>query len=346
MKKTIKITGVLFAILACFTFIIFGCNEAGDPSNKGGGSGTPGVPVTLMTGNENPYELTGDSTWIGAEIDLTALPDYDKLVDISEYESVTVDATLCSDGNKLDGPQEDGLAQFKLLYKSGGANWTNEDNIIITCYNLKIEGSNTSGEIDSAKKGKPTTLLVEGNKDDSGIDGIIVRSITFNPRTLALKESDVVYSWGSGSDQIAMDQGTSKWPGGSIELDAAPTKKGTIGNITNYKEIIVDAQVLDRDGKEIPSTTKLIDDAFFILVSDNSSWSGNSELVKQYNMKFDGRTSVTPETTKTENSSGEPEWRSGTPTWIAFCAERDTSKPNSQQAGYVVLRNIYFITKE
>jgi len=153
------------------------------------------------------YVMDNSDNYPGAEVDLTKFAE--GLKDISEYLSVTVNATLYTDeegetvATSPTNPS-DNLAQFKLLKATGG--WDDDDNICSnTKYNMVVDGRNTL-TIAAGNTGVPTVLLLQANWEDFTDDGkkiksIKINTITFTPRpptgTVILRE---LYDKGSFMD--------------------------------------------------------------------------------------------------------------------------------------------------
>ena len=140
------------------------------------------------------YVMANSDNYPGAEVALSKfLQEGETLKDISEYASVTVDATLYSDENgetlAVKENNGDNLAQFKLLIKSGedyGSEkaWDAEDNICSeTKYNMAIDGKSTL-EVKAGNTGVPAVLLLQANWAEfpNAVKSIKVNTITFNAK--------------------------------------------------------------------------------------------------------------------------------------------------------------------
>lgn len=327
-----KITPIL--VIMGFVFALWACNS---PSNTENGEQKPGEDVTWTVG----YLLVfpeGDN-YPGGEIDLS---DRD-LTDISNYASVTVNATLYSDteGNTkvVHTPATDNLVQFKLLKATGG--WDTPSNICgSTRYSMAFDGD-TIYIVPSEASGVPAKLLIQANWADFNgvVKSIKVNSITFTAKT---EVENIIYSWGSGVKTQLFPTDT-EWPGKSLPLNGATEITGTLGDMGLYKEVIINATVFDRDDRPFSTTGKTpIDPAFYTLTTAEGQWQ-ETEIVKQYDMVVEGNTSVTPDTNKVSESKST-RW-SGTPTHIVFQGQYKSDKPNDQMVGYVLLKTITFVPK-
>jgi hypothetical protein len=193
MKKT-------FFILLVIGLVLFlgACNTTTDDSPGGGGGGDVEWTVGYL------LEFPDGDNYPGGEIDLAGR----NLVDISNYASVTVNATLYTDkeGNtKATTPTGDNknLAQFKLLKATGG--WDETSNICgpsgnNTKYSMNVDGD-TTWTVPDGSSGVPAKLLLQANWADFTEDGTKVKSIKVNSITFTAKTGapvlDVVYDNGS-----------------------------------------------------------------------------------------------------------------------------------------------------
>jgi hypothetical protein len=328
MKKN-----VLFLFVISFALFLGTCN---DPSGSTGGD--EGEEVIITVGSL--YELANSTTYPGAELDLSGK----NLLDISKYASVTVDATLYSDvaGETLavKGSASDSLAQFKLL--KGTGDWDGAGNICgPTKYNMEVNGETIMSITDGAS-GVPAVLLLQANWEEfpGAVKSIKVNTITFTPKSSG---DEVVFDWGSVTTILFPSSGQGEYPGAALPLDGAVTITGTLGDMALYKEVIVDAVVLDRSGNPFAETGKTpIDPAFFTLTSSESNWQ-NTEIVKQYDMAVNGKTPVTPDTNKVSEEKRN-RW-SGTPTHIVFQGKYQSGAPDDTMVGYVRLKTITFVPK-
>ena len=150
---------------------------------------------------------------------------------------------------------------------------------------------------------------------------------------------NVILDWGTGykTDLFPTNQGD--YPGKSVSLsDSQINVIGTLGDISLYSEVIVDAEVYDRDNNSF--TGPAIDEGnpFFSLISNNGNWN-NSIIVKKWNMTTpEGETSATPATAATWTESG-------TPTYIVFQGKYISGQPANQMVGYVKIKKITFKPK-
>jgi predicted small secreted protein len=185
MKKAITIIALVSA--GCVLFCT-GCNS---PAGPGTGDENTVEDITITL--NGTYELSNAGDYPGAEIDLSE----HNLADISKYESVTVNATLCdADRNTYSGSQENELGQFTLLKQSG--NWDAAENKVASpFYNMVIDGNNTL-VISQQASGVPGKLLVQTHiSGTQKVFVIKVHSITFKVKT-----SDVVLSVVFGADHV------------------------------------------------------------------------------------------------------------------------------------------------
>ena len=334
MKKTIfvlLIIGLALCLGACNT------DDGGGGGGGGGGDDAKDVSWDAKYG----AKVTNADNYPGIEVLLSGRG----LVDISKYSSVRVYATLYTDeeGNtKAVTPtgEKNNLAQFTLL--KGTGNWDTASNKCgPTKYGMVVDGP-TTWFVTEGASGVPDRLLLQANWVDFA-DGVRVKYIKVGEITFSAKTGSdpVVFDWGSTETDTFPTSG-SQWPGRSLPLSGANTKP-TLGDMSLYKEVIVDAMVYDRAGN--PATaSKLIDQAFFILVTDNSNWQ-TYETIKQYNMNVNGTTSVTPETNKVKVEDNRANRWTGIPTDIVFCGEYNSAKGPDEMVGKVALRSITFIPK-
>jgi hypothetical protein len=338
MKKTLfvlLIIGLVLFLAACNT----NDGPGGGPGGEGGGGGEDAEWKDGFPFDENK-PLTG-TTFKGGTINLTELG----LLDISKYASVTVDATLYTDNNcqtiailPTGADDDTNLAQFSLLETESG--WTNKIGNKAKDH-MSVNGP-TTWFIPEGASGVPKFLLIEANHDTAPetyrVNSIKVNKITFSAKTGA---DPVVYDWGKTTTELF--ETNTEWPGKSLPLSGASTITGTLRDLSSYKEIIVDATVYDRAGN-VAVATKLIDQAFFVLLTDNSNWT-TYETVKQYDMNVNGTTSVTPETNKVKEEDNRANRWTGIPTDIAFMGQYKAGKGNDEMVGKVELRSITFVPK-
>ncbi|MCL2271070.1 MAG: hypothetical protein FWC24_06990 [Treponema sp.] len=297
------------------------------------------------------YNVFSGDGYAGAEINLIDLLNGKSILDISNYDHVTVDATLYADdtgeilATEPIGSNKN-LAQFTLLIDTGNwpVSWPNQRGNACgpTKYGMAINGL-TTWYVTTDAGGIPSRLLLQVNWTDfpDEVKSIRVRSITFVPKS-AGDENNVILDWGSGAKTDLFPTDT-LWPGKSLPLDGASTIIGELSDITLYKEVIVTAVVYDRNNTPVSPTVTLNNTAFFTLTTAEGQWQ-ETEIVKQYDMIVDGDTSVTPETNKRE-LGGTPTWGPGIPTHIVFQGKYESSKANNEMAGYVLLQKITFIAK-
>jgi hypothetical protein len=179
MKKTLfvlLITGLVLFLGTCNTN-----TNPGETPDDGEGSGEPstwddGFLISDFSGSD----------YVGGTIDLTDL----KLKDISNYASVTVNATLYTDRtgtNKAETPAGDNknLAQFSLL-KAGTSGWDDANRCGPAKDSMAVEGD-TVWNVPPAASGTPAYLLVQANQTDFStgtmVQSIKIFKITFTPRT-------------------------------------------------------------------------------------------------------------------------------------------------------------------
>ncbi|MDR0456102.1 MAG: hypothetical protein LBH20_05410 [Treponema sp.] len=345
MKKMI-----CYALTIGLVFLLMACNE---PTGGPPGGDVEDTEITLN------YSLTLESGtgYLGGTIDLAEY----KLADISKYASVTVNAELRDeDGNaisqalinELTSQLQEGdslnLAQFFIL-KEGSSYGSSNDDILGGSagkkYNMVANGTTTLF-IPSGMSGKPGKLQIETQYPDN-IKYAYIRSIVFAATS---DTPNVVFDWGTTKTELFPTD--KEWPGRSLPLSGASIT-GTLGDLSLYKEIIVEAVVYDRNDAAFTSTGKTphtftnsagqpdVANAFFTLITDNSNWEGTSPRVKQYNMELDGATSVTPETNKV---TSEQAW-TGIPTDIVFQGRYVSSQASDVMVGYVELKTITFVPK-
>jgi len=333
MKKLIPILVIIGLV-----FVLWACNSPGGPDGPGGDAEDAEWADDLLFGGGTEYPLTGDD-YPGGTIDLTGL----NLLDISKYYSVTVNATLYTDeAGTTKATGSGNLAQFALL--KSNSDWNN------TCgptkYGMTIDGD-TTWIVPEGASGVPTHLLVQANWVDF-TDGVKVKSIKVHKITFTAKTGGgepVVYDWGTTmTDVFGTDM---EWPGKSLPLSGASSISGTLGDMSLYKEVIVDAVVYDRAGN-IASKDKLENLAFFTLITNNSDWSG-SEIIKRYDMNVTGTTTVNPEPGSDDNPAGNRvtganAWK-GIPTDIVFQGHYKSNLANDQMAGKVELKSITFVPR-
>jgi len=180
MKKN-----VLFLLIIGFVLLLGACNNPAENSPVP----LPGEVVEVSWDVDHLFPLANSNEYPGAEVDLTGRG----LVDISNYASVTVNATLYTDeagSTKATMPTGDNknLAQFSLLKATGG--WGDENKCGPTKYNMAIDGD-TIWTV-SGSSGVPIKLLLQANWADFSADGVKVKSIKVNKITFSPKTSDVV----------------------------------------------------------------------------------------------------------------------------------------------------------
>ena len=329
MKKTIfvlLIIGLALCLGACNT------DDGGGGGGGGGGDDAKDVSWDAKYGNI----VANASDYPGIEIPLTGRG----LLDISKYSSVTVNATLFTDEAgtikaviPTTGDRKN-LAQFKLLKATGG--WNDAGNICgPTKYNMNVEGPTTWFVTEAS--GTPTALLLQANWEDFA-DGVRVKYIKVGEITFTAKTGadNIVFDWGTVETELFPTD--TEWPGKALSLSGANTK-GDLGDMSLYREVIVDATVYDRAGN-VAVAAKLNNLAFFTLTTAEGNWQ-TTEIVKQYDMAVYGTTSVTPDTNKTEL----PNRWTGIPTHIIFQGKYEAGKGNDEMVGKVVLRTITFIPK-
>ena len=369
MKKLILfflIIGLVFSLAACNTPTDDdtggggGAGGGGDGGGAGGGGGGGGagggggggagggVDVVYdwgIPGAKLDLPIDGGNNYPGREINLADCSSITGTIgDISLYGEIVLFAVLYKkDGTEITG-KGNGLAQFSILL-DGSSGW-DDNNKLAEKYNL-VSSSNVSTPPKSGKTGKPGKLLVQGSYNiadytDAKVASIEVQKLTFKLKTEGggTDDGSIIFSWGSGVETDTFPTDT-KWPGRSLPLSGASEKTGTLGDMSLYKEVIVDATVYDR-ADNIATASDLIDPAFFVLVTDNSNWT-TYETVKQYGMAVDGPTSVTPETNKVDASKSTC-WK-GIPTDIAFMGEYNSSVSNNKTVGKVLLKSITFVPK-
>jgi len=335
MKKTI---GVIAAFLVVLTLVFIGCNNpTGDGTEEGG--------KEITGGSDNLYPFSEGDNYRGTQITLSTLIPNTTFLDISKYASVTIHTTFFSD---QDGTTEiltnqweaTGMAQFMFLIGSG--NWENESNRCTSPQSNMKRDINTM-YINEASSGTPAFLLIETNKPI--IQSVKVTSITFTPRG---EGETVILSWGTPGAKTELFPSDTQWPGKSLPLSGATITGGPLNDITNYKEVIVEATVYNRNNEIL--LTQSPGPAFFTLTTAEGQWQ-TTEIVKQYDMIINGDTSVTPATNK-RTVNDEPTWGPGIPTHIVFqgrfLKSGDTDYNannwnNNTMVGYVEVRKLTFV---
>jgi len=295
---------------------------------------------------DHVYEIVEGSGYLGCQIDLA---EWGPFLDIAQYASVIVDATLyfaytdetTNTVATLPTGDNKNLAQFKLLKSSGG--WDDDSNICSpTKYGMAVDGPTTLN-IPANASGVPAFLLIQANHVDfsspNAVTHIKVKTIEFVSKS-EVNDNNVVLDWGSGYTTDVFPT-NSEWPGRSIPLIDHDDILGTLGDISLYDRVIVDAVALDRDGNQFPANTVMGDDgvtAFFIILADNSDWGATSELVKQYDMNLSGETIAVRGTAQTFKNAGQPKY-------IAFLGRYKSEFPNSRMVGKVTIKKVTFVAK-
>lgn len=188
MKKEFCRIAVISMIIG---FTMAGCNAPVGPGTGGPGENTPGTDVTTPV--DHLYVMGSSDDYPGAEVDLADIFD-DPLVDISQYSSVSVKATLYVDEEgKIVATEPSGsnknLAQFTLLKASGG--WNDSSNKCgPTKYGMAIDGT-TVLDIPNTAAGVPGVLLLQANWADFKDDGVKVKSILIHNITFTAKTGDI-----------------------------------------------------------------------------------------------------------------------------------------------------------
>jgi len=281
MKKSIL---CLFAF--CLALSIIACNTAagGPPPDDG----PPPEDIEWEVGYL--LELPDGDSYPGGEIDLTGR----ELKDISNYVSVTVNATLYSDKEgtvQATTPtgENKNLAQFKLLKATGG--WEDNDNICgpagsNTKYNMNVNGD-TTWIIPGGASGVPAKLLVQANWADFTADGVKVKSIKVNSIKFRAKISGVV------GFLLVFPDGDS-YPGGEIDLTSWNFK-----DISEYLSVTVNATLYTDEAGTVQATTPTGDNknlAQFKLLKATGNWDDNDNICgsagsnTKYNMNVNGDT--------------------------------------------------------
>ncbi|MCL2805239.1 MAG: hypothetical protein FWD26_04805 [Treponema sp.] len=231
---------VIFTLLA---FILIGCNEPGTGGDGGGSD---------IQWNVDYFAAFDDSqgNYPGIEIDLTDSPE--PILDISNYGSVTVNATLyIDDEGETIAEEQTGeftnLAFFKLLKVPGGTNWDDEENYCADVkWNMNVDGDSTLNILDG-DTGIPTTLLIQANWSEFE-DGVRVKSIRVNSITFATPSDEIVIdlggTYGFGSNGGAL-----------INLNA------NIQDMSNYALVVVVASLYKDEACTEPITDQEIADA-------------------------------------------------------------------------------------
>jgi len=177
MKKTI------------FVLLIIGLALCLGACNTAGGGEEEGEAKDITWNAEYGAKVEYANDYPGIEIPLTDRG----LLDISNYASVTVHATLYTDEagtKKASTPlgEKKNLAQFTLL--NGAGEWTDET---IQCgptqYNMNVDGD-TVWSVTASAKGVPTRLLLQANWKDFS-EGVKVKYIRVGEITFTAKTSDV-----------------------------------------------------------------------------------------------------------------------------------------------------------
>ena len=333
-----RIIGIL-AMVALLFFAIFGCNTSVD-----GPEGGEGEDITITL--NYALQLESGDTFKGGSINLAEY----NLSDISAYGKVIVDAQLQDEsGDAITGtppvtPEKHGWAQFCITKQ--GVEYAGDDDGILggkdgKKYGMKADGS-TELFVPESASGIPGYLQIETYFHET-VKAVYIRTITFVAKTG--ESSNIVLDWGSGvkTELFGTDL---EWPGkslplsGAVNFDAVGDK---LGDITLYKEVIVDATVYDRNDSQVSAGTILNNKAFFTLTTAEGQWT-ETEIVKQYDMVVDGNTSVTPETNK-RTVEGVKTWGPGTPTHIVFQGKYEAAANSDKMVGYVNLRTITFVAK-
>jgi hypothetical protein len=181
MKKN-----VLFLLIIGFVLLLGACNNPAENSPVI----IPGGAEEVSWDVDHLFSLANASDYPGAEVDLAGRG----LLDISNYASVTVNATLYTDeagSVKATMPAGDNknLAQFSLLKATGG--WGDENKCGPTKYNMAIDGD-TIWTVPGSASGVPLKMLLQANWADFTADGVKVKTIKVNRITFSPKTSDVV----------------------------------------------------------------------------------------------------------------------------------------------------------
>jgi len=278
MKKTI-----LYFVVCCCALGLTACNTA-----DGGSGGGPAVTDVTWTVDYLLDSLTG-TDYPGGEIDLTG----QKLLDISKYQSVTVNATLYSDAEgktvAVKTNASDNLAQFKILKATGG--WDDPDNICgpagnNTKYNMTVDGD-TTWTVPKEASGVPGKLLLQANWADF-TDGIKVKSIKVNSITFKAKTGEVVWE-----DNALFKLGNSdNYPGAEVDLSEL-----NLLDISSYGSVTVNATLYsDEEGTTVAVKTNASDNlAQFKLLKATGGWNDADNIcgTTKYNMNVDGDTTWT-----------------------------------------------------
>jgi hypothetical protein len=190
---------LLYCFLAfCLVFALITCNTA-----DGGIRGGEGEGEDTEWDVDYLYPMGSSDNWPGAEVDLADRG----LVDISNYESVTVNAILYTNTEgttEVTTPSsgETNLAQFKLLKTSGG--WGDEHACGPTKDHMTINGD-TIWNVPETASGVPIKLLLQANwQDFTEQSGYRVKAIKVNKITFTAKTSDVLLDVVYGDSYIAV----------------------------------------------------------------------------------------------------------------------------------------------
>jgi hypothetical protein len=196
-----------FIVYCCFlmigvVFFMGGCNTPDNNPTTGNGPGEDEAEEIEITDGHVYDDFTGNN-FPGFEVDLAQfLSAGQSYADISQYESVAVDATLYSaytdeDDNTVavlpTGPDEEkNMAQFTLLTATGGwptGDWSDPTKRGNACgptqYNMVANGT-TTWTVTPDSTGVPAKLLVQKNEQDFTANSIVaikIKSIKFKPRT-------------------------------------------------------------------------------------------------------------------------------------------------------------------
>ena len=324
------------AFFAIFAVVFSGCNIPSGPGNSG-------IIEDKEIEVDYKLPLSSGSGYRGGSYPLA---DYN-LSDISNYISVSVDVQfLDADDNPITGTppvtdNNDGWGHF-FITKEGVEYASGDDGIISggngKKYNMPANGTSTLA-IPTSATGKPGSLQIE--TAHATVAKAHIKKITFVAKTES-SSNNVVFDWGSGVMTELFPTDT-EWPGKSLSLSGASSKTGELGDITQYKEVIVNVVVFDRNNSPVSPGTVLNNKAFFTLTTAEGQWQ-QTEIVKQYDMEVDGNTSVTPETNKRQ-LDGVPAWGPGTPTHIVFQGKYESGVSPDKMVGYVNLKSVTFVAK-
>jgi len=280
---------VLFFLIIGLIFTLGGCNTPTDPNDK---DDDITEPTTIEDGGL--YVLANSPNYPGAEVNLTdLLPKGETLKDISEYASVTVNATLYSDetGETVAVPASanDNLAQFKLLKATG--DWDSDSNICgSTKYNMAVDGSTTM-TISSTATGVPAILLLQANWADfpDAVKSIKVNSITFTPKSSGGGSEitvDHVYEINNGTGYLGCQIDLEEW--------------GPFLEISKYASVTIDATLYFAYTDETTNTKATLPEgnnnnlAQFKLLKGSGDWDEASNVCSptKYSMAVDGPTTL------------------------------------------------------